>query len=44
VTVVDPPPFHPDGGRSADISTACRGGGAATVWPGPEMVAAPPSA
>jgi hypothetical protein len=32
-TVVDLPPPVPDGGRSADMSSACRDGGSTTVWP-----------
>jgi len=31
LTVVDLPPNCPDGGRSADVSSACRGGRSATV-------------
>jgi len=31
-TVVDPPRPGPDGGRSADISPACRVGASTTVW------------
>jgi hypothetical protein len=31
LTVVDLPRLPPDGGRSADTSSACRGGAAATV-------------
>src|SRR5689334_2420834 len=31
-TVVDPPRIAPDGGRSADISPACRVGGSTVVW------------
>jgi len=42
-TVVDPPPLVPDGGRSADISPACRSGGAATVYRPASTVAATPA-
>jgi hypothetical protein len=41
-TVVDLPLPPADDGRSADVSTACRGGGAATVWATAWTVAAQP--
>src|SRR5215470_3674985 len=43
VTVVDPPRIARDGGRSADISSACRGGAAATVWLIAQTVVDPPA-
>src|SRR6185437_14175578 len=41
-TVVDLPRIAPDGGRSADIVSACRGGTTAIVWPTATTVAAAP--